>query len=148
MPATREQIMQALLVLCQALPGINAASRRNPGPERLTQVQTPAVFLLESGERYERRDVSLPPTRILRVTAIFYVDVGTAEALAPTTPLNNILDAFDAALVSDFGATGRFTLGGLVNSCVVTGEVEKAPGDITGKSLAAVPLEITMGSPR
>jgi hypothetical protein len=54
------------------------------------------------------------------------------------------LDRLDQALAPDNLLTGRCTLGGMVYSCIMDGDVEKAPGDVTGKSLAVVPISIVL----
>ena len=93
-------------------------------------------------EAFDRAAVSLPAKIILHVLAIIYVDVGTDENAVPDSVLNPLLDTLSASLVPDSPQTGRCTLNGLVQSVMIDGEIEKAPGDITGKGLAVVPIQI------
>lgn len=140
--ATREQIVTALLALLQGCGDFVTVSRRNRSPDTVGPVQSPALFLLEEKEDYIRKSEALPPVRRLRVSAVFYNDVGQNFNVAPSTAINNALDQLDALLAPDNLSYGTFTLGGLVKSLMISGEVEKAPGDRTGKSIAVVPIVI------
>lgn len=142
--ATREQIMTALLAVLSSTGDFVTISRRNRSPDSIGPAQSPALFLLDSSEEYERKSPSVWPIRRMKVKAIFYNDVGNDQNVIPSTAINNILDALDLAFQSDSASTGRFTLGKLVQSCMIDGEVEKAPGEITGKSIAVVPIEIVI----
>lgn len=143
MATTREQVMVALLALLSGTGNFVTISRRNRSPESLGPALTPALFLLEDGEEYEIKSVSLPPIRHLLVSAIFYNDIGADQVAIPATAINNALDNLDAALAPTT-PTGLTTLGGLAYSVKITGEVKKAPGDKTGKSLAIVPIRVIM----
>ena len=142
--ATREQVMNALLALLKATGSFVTISRRNRNPEGLAPSQSPALFLVEALEEYSRPSPTVQPKRALVVKAIFYNDVGPDENAIPSTPINNALDALDVALKPDDPATNRFTLGGLVFSAMIEGTIEKASGDVTGKSLAVVPIKIVL----
>ena len=143
MSAARETIMAALFAKLKAIPGLTTASRRNRAPEQIVPALSPALFLLEDGEDYAPRSAPLPPKRRLMPKVVFYNDIGTDLNAVPATAINQLLDALDAAL-SPNDPSNLFTLGGLVDSVVVQGEVKKAPGDVTGKSVAIVPLVITL----
>lgn len=142
--ATREQAMTALLALLAATAQFVTIGRRNRDPESLSPAESPALFLVEHSENYDRKSRSLPAIRRLHVKAIFYNDSGDNTDVIPSTPINNALDSLDLALKPDSPMTGAFTLGGLVTSLMIDGEIEKAPGDVTGKSLAVVPLVIEL----
>ena len=146
MSASRETILNALLTLAGTVTGISAAntSRRNRAPEDITPAQCPALFVLESGDEYERPSPSLPPKRHLMVSLAIYNDVGAANLnLIPTAAINNALDALDAAL-KPTDPSGLFTLGGLVSYVVIEGEARRSPGDRTGKAVAIVPLRVML----
>jgi hypothetical protein len=140
--ATREQIMQALLLLLAGTGNFVTVGRRNNDPEGLGPSQTPALFLFEHSEEFHRPSANLPPVIKLKVLAIFYADTGPDVNAIPSAPVNNALDALQTALLPDNRETGFFTLGGLVYGLYVEGEIMKAPGDKTGKSLAIVPITI------
>jgi hypothetical protein len=142
MLASRESVMDALLSLLALTGDFVTIGRRNRDPETLDVDESPALFLVEHSETYERTSPSLPPKRVLNVRAVIYDDVGADETAIPSTHVNNALDNLDAALAPDNALTGACTLGGLVESVRIEGDVEKAPGDVTGKSLAVVPIKI------
>jgi hypothetical protein len=139
--ATREEIATALLAKLAATGAFVMYGRRLLGPESIPQNQTPALCLVDANELYESQARNLPSKRMLMLDAIVYVDVGSDVNAVPATPLNNALDAIDTALKADSGQ-GFCTLGGKVHSAKITGEVQKAPGDVTGKGLAIVPIEV------
>jgi hypothetical protein len=142
--ATREQILNALLAVLTTTGSFALVSRRDRAPEQIGPGQSPALFLIDKGEHYERKSLNLPPIRTLRVEAIFYNDVGADLNLIPTTIVNNALDALDAAMAPDNPRTGLFTLGGLCYSCLISGEMPKVSGAKTGKGGAIVPIEIEL----
>lgn len=140
----REQIMQGLLTLLATTAEFKVAARRNPSPETLSPAVSPALFLLEDSEEYHRQSAALPPRRTLRVSVALYNDVGPDPNAIPSTAINNALDNIDALLLPDNPVVGRCTLGGLVYSAMIDGEIKKAPGDKTGKSAAIVPLALVV----
>lgn len=140
--ATREEIMAALLALLQNCGDFVTVSRRNRSPEVLGPELSPAVFLLEAEEDYAEKSQTVPCVRTLNVSIVFYNDVGPNENAIPSTAINNALDQLDTLTQPDDDAFNTFTLGGLVKSARVKGKIIKAPGDVTGKSLAVVPFMI------
>jgi hypothetical protein len=141
--ATREQIFEALLAALATTAAFKLVSRRDRAPDSVGPGQSPALFLIESGEKYDRPSPSLPPKRTLYVDAIFYNDVGAAPNAIPLTVVNAALDALDAAL-QPTSPTGFFTLGGFAYAVFVDGEVKKSTGAMTGKAGAVVPISILL----
>ena len=144
MSVTREQVMTALLGLISTSAEYKLVSRRNRAPETITPALSPALFLLEDAESYVRRSPSLPPIRTLTAKAVIYNNVGPNPNLIPTTVVNQALDALDALFVRDNASNGFCTLGGLVYSATIEGEIVKAPGDQTGVALAIVPIKLQL----
>lgn len=142
--ATREQIITALFNLLQASAEFVTAGRRNTDPEGLSSAQTPALFLVEDVDKWDRSaGYNNPAKREMRLFAILYNDVGTSNpSLVPNTIINNALDAIEAAMVPDDVINDTFTLGRLVQSCTIDGESQRSSGDTTGKALAVVPIRI------
>jgi len=138
--ATREAIMEALLKQLAASGEFATVGRRNPGVETIPADNTPALLLLEAKETFDRPSPMLPPKRTLHALAAIYYDVGNSQTAIPASIINGLLDGFETALAPD--ASGRCTLGDLVFSAMIDGEIEKAPGDRTGKGLAIVPIAI------
>jgi hypothetical protein len=142
--ATREAILSALLALIAGSGSFVTTGRRNRAPETLGPALCPAVVLVKAGEDYERRAPNLPPIITLAATAFFYNDVGKDPNAIPETLINNALDALDRLMLPDNPRTGYFTLGGIVTSCMVSGRSRASAGEVTGKSMAVVPLEIIL----
>jgi hypothetical protein len=142
--ATREQVMEALLKLLSGSGSFKTTGRRLRNPETIPTEQTPALILIKEKELYVRASASLPPKRILHVSAVVYFDVGNDQTAIPDSVINPLLDGFDTSMVPDNWGKGTCTLGGLVESARIDGEVELAPGDKTGKGLAFVPIMIVM----
>jgi hypothetical protein len=143
---TREAAIGALFTrLCGAY-AFTQTTRRLASPETIAAPGEPALALVPQpvGEIYHAPSPNVPPIRKLALFAIVYVDAGADPNEIPETLLNPIKDAIDAALVADNPTTGRCTLGGLVYSVRIQGNVEGAPGDKTGKGLAVIPIEIVL----
>lgn len=139
---TREMIMEALQTRLQAAYAFSAVTRRNLSPETIVSAGQSALVLVKHHENYHRPSPAGPSRRTLTVMAIVYIDVGAAANAIPDAVLNPIQDAIDAALYPDDLQRGTCTLGGLVYSVMISGEVIAAPGDKTGKGLACIPIEI------
>lgn len=144
MAASREAIMAALFTLLSGLPGLVTTGRRLRDPENLDPTATPALFLVEHQEEYERPDTNLPPIRRLKALALLYADAGTDQTVVPASAINGLLDAIDAALKPDSLFSGKQTLGGLVDAVVIDGEVRRASGDVSGKAMAVIPIMILL----
>ncbi len=141
---TREQVYDALLDLLKGVTGIKAATRRRRPYNYFTEDNTPALMLVEWKENYYRKSASLPPTRTLTVAAMIINVVGNNQTALPTTPVNDALDAIDAALKPNAVSNGLVHLGVGAYAVYIAGEVEKAPGDITGTAIASIPISIIL----
>ena len=144
MTTTREQAIGALFTILATAAEFKTVGRRNRDPEGLAPSLCPALFLLEHSETYKRPSPNLAPIRTMHLSAVVYHDVGTDENAIPSAMINNILDQVDILLKPDDPMRNAMTLGGLVSSVVIDGENPRAPGDITGKSLAIVQIKITL----
>ena len=144
MSVSREQVMQALLAKLETSGDFKLVGRRNRNPDTIGADNSPALILVEHTEGYRNPSTHQPSIRRLMVRAIVYNDVGGDDNAIPSSAINGILDAIDGLFVPDNMMTGQFTLGGLVQSAVIDGTVVKAPGDMTGKGLAIVPITIVL----
>ncbi|QAY96707.1 hypothetical protein CWB41_14005 [Methylovirgula ligni] len=137
----REEIYEALLEKLQKLTGFKEVTRRKRPGNYWNVKNTPALVLAQAGQDYERKSVNLPPTRRLTVYAILYnvIDPNDQNSL-PETPINNALDAIDAALKPQPYGLGQETLGGIVDAVYSEGKVQEAPGDFTGQAIAILPI--------
>lgn len=141
MAATREQVMAALFTRISASGTFQTKGRRLLDPENIGDGSYPAFFLVEANETYDRPSTSLPAVHRMDAWVVIYTS-STGDNDVPATQVNNALDAIDAAMVVDNAISNQFTLGGLVKSCVVEGEVLRANGDKLGKTVTAVPIKI------
>jgi hypothetical protein len=140
---TREQVVAALFTILSASSEFVTTGRRNTNPENLGPTQTPALFLVEGVDKWDRTaGYNELAKRELKLYAIVYNDVGTNDGAVPNTAINNALDAIEAAMVPDDIVNGVFTIGRLVQSCTIDGESQRSSGDTTGKALAVVPIRI------
>lgn len=143
--ATREQIMAALFTVLSGTSTFITKGRRNRDPEGLKPAQTPALFLVEHDDEWNRKTgINAPAVRLLNAKAILYIDTGADENAIPSTFINNALDSMEAAFAPDNLVLGTFTLGGLVRACHLDGTSTRASGDVTGKGLVVVPIRILM----
>lgn len=136
--------MAALLAKLKASGDFKSVGRRNRNPDTIGAESTPALMLVEHSEQYRNPSTHQPAIRKLMVKAIVYFDVGGDDNAIPSAVINPILDEIDRLFRPDNATTGQFTLGGLVQSAVIEGTVLKAPGDLTGKGLASVPITLTL----
>lgn len=103
----------------------------------------PALFLRDADEQLVYNNIILQEQTI-NAEVWIYSKAGENPDIAPITGLNNLLDAVQAALSPDSPMTGRFTLGGLVHWCRLSGKIEKTPGDLDGQAIAVADVEITV----
>ncbi len=101
----------------------------------------PALYLRDPDE-----DLQWPNIILLQQTIKAEVwilsNAGADPDFAPIIALNNLLDAVQSAFIPDDPMQQRFTLGGLVHWCRMSGKVEKWPGDIDGQAVARAEVEI------
>jgi hypothetical protein len=140
--ATREQVMAALFVLLSASSTFKTSGRRLRDPESVNGGDRPALFVIEANENYDRQASNVPAKHYMHVWAIIYTDVGDDDTAIPATQINAALDALDTAMKPDNTISRQLTLGGLVQSCIIDGEVMRASGDVNGKGVTAVPIKI------
>lgn len=142
--ASRETIITALFNALAASASFRTVTRRNRDPEGLAPAETPALILVETFDKWGRGSgYNQLAQREIRLAAMIYNDVGPNDPNAiPSAPVNNAIDAFEALMQPDNWQTETFTLGGLVQACLIDGETQRASGDTTGKALAVVPIRI------
>jgi len=138
---SRESIMAALFALVSGSASFVTSSRRLQLWTELSAAETPAIFMAEREEQYDRKGEGLPPVVTLNVDLYIYTKPGLDSGMTPSSVLNPLLDAIDAALAPNT-VTGRQTLGGLVSHCRIEGKLFKDPGDIDGDGMAIVPIKI------
>lgn len=101
----------------------------------------PALFLRDSDEDMEYLNGILQKQTI-NAEVWIYSKAGADPDIAPVTALNNLLDAVQSVFEPDDFISGRFTLGGLVEWCRLSGSIMKEPGDLDGQAIAIADVEI------
>ena len=71
-----------------------------------------------------------------------YSNLGLNPNVAPAIGLNNLIAAVKAAMAPDDPLQQRYTIGGLVMWCRISGRIEKDTGDLDGQAIAKIPVEI------
>jgi hypothetical protein len=143
----REAIYNALLAQLATSAAFLTVSRKPLTPDQLTPDMQPCLMLEEVKETAEPRPRGLPAKWTLDVDlGIYYYFESQPETPgvydpSPSTMLNNLIGAVEAALAPD-PATGLQTLGGLVSHCWIEGEVVKSPAYLQGQGAAIVPVKI------
>lgn len=103
--------------------------------------EQPALFVRDADED---ADYTQGQWQQLTVSAEvwIYSNLGENPAIAPITGLNNLLDALQATMAPDDPQQYRYTMGGLVFWCRISGRILKDPGDLDGQAIAKIPVEI------
>ncbi|MGO9622367.1 MAG: hypothetical protein ACLPT6_13305 [Desulfobaccales bacterium] len=138
----REAIYSALFALVSSIPGIVTASRRLVHWTDVPAVEQPAIYQAEMREGARRVGRGYPAKWTLGVSLFLYVNVGNDKNAVPSMILNPLIDAVVAQLEASASQEEQ-TLGGLVSSCHVDGEILIAEGGALGPQAAAlIPVEI------
>jgi len=152
MIVSRETIYAATFARIAALKGtvIQDCSRKLIHWEDLQPSQMPFVCQVQMPERGDYKLMQGVPTKWNgRISYVIYVSSAGDSDLVPSTAMNNVVDAIEAAF-SPFKSNGqrntdeqqgRCTLGGLVHDIRVFGEVELDDGSLGTQSVAIVPVE-------
>jgi hypothetical protein len=142
---TRKAVAAALLAQL-APPGspfTGSVGRRLRDPEGSAQPGQPGLFLIKPHERFDRSKSMLPPKRDLHFLAVIYTDVSNDQTLIPADIIDDLIDYVEGQLAPDT-ATGRQTLAGLVQSVMIDGDINFAPGDDIGKGETVIPIRVTL----
>lgn len=104
----------------------------------------PALFQFEGGtDPYTWR--ATPADRIRKLVARWFVYLDAKDpSIVASSQINDILDAFDAAMDPPSGNRGLNTLGGTCSMARITGVPLKDPGDLDGDGMIIVEIEITL----
>lgn len=137
---TREAIFAALFVKVSSVAGIKTSSRKLKHWSDVAPADKPALFQAQ-GEEMATAGYRVPTKWMLHASLYVYVHQATIGTDVPSTALNNLLDAIEAALAPD-AATGEQTLGGLVSHCRINGKVETDEGVLGDEAVAIIPIEI------
>lgn len=101
----------------------------------------PAIFVRDGEEELEYANIILQ-RQLIKAEVWIYSNFGQDPDVPPIVGLNNLLDAVQAAFQADNPMTGKFTIGGLVEWCRMSGKITKDPGDLDGQAIAMAEVEI------
>ncbi len=138
----RESIYRALWELAAASGAFATASRRLKHWSDVSPAEQPALFMSEKGSVAKVKALGTPV--VWSLYADLYVYAHSSDPYcAPSTILNPLLDAVEAAL-SPVPATGIQDLGlpGQVQHAYIAGKVETDEGTLGDQAIAIVPVEI------
>lgn len=144
---TRKAVAAALLAQLNASSAFPTVGRRLTDPTTIGDGNYPGLFLIKPTERTERASGSLPSKRIMEFYACVYTNVGDDQNAIPADAIDDLLDVIDIALApgpADQLRGGRQTLGGLVENCIVDGNIDIGPNDVLAKGQAVVPITVTL----
>jgi hypothetical protein len=139
----REGIYAALFSKFDGITGIPTKSRRLMHWIDVPAVQQPALFQAQKSEIVVQSR-GLPPKWQLDLDLYLYVHAGDDPGSVPTTVLNPLIDAIEAALAPDNVKDGQnvLTLGGLVSHCWISGQIQTDEGALGAQSIAIIPVTI------
>lgn len=141
----REEIAAALFERLQSAALFRTAGRRLLHWTEVAPADQPALFLGTAKETHEPLGRGDEIKRTLRFTVWVYVHGDGAHDAVPSTQLNAILDAFEAALSPQPMVdrdTGTCTLGGLVHDCQIEGEIDTDEGLLGAQGYAQIPIVV------
>ncbi len=138
---TREAIFLALFAKMQTISGIVMSSRRLQNVQDMDPVSLPAGFQLQ-GKQSIKYKGSVPAANDWYASWIFY-GYSADPSIAPSTSLNNIIDAACTILQPPV-ENNRQTLGGLVEYAAVEGDIEIFEGVLGDRAVAILPIRIIL----
>ena len=138
----REPIYAALFALLSGAAPFVTASRRLRHWDAVDPAEQPALFQVQKRETAKEAEGS--PTVWRAEIDIYLYCQAPDDETAPSTVLNPLLDAIEAALVPSGAdlAIGTQSLGGLVKHCWIAGAIETDEGALGGQAVAIIPIEI------
>jgi hypothetical protein len=138
----REWIYSALWELGANAAGFASANRRLRHWADVSPAEQPALFMSEKGGQAAVKKLGAPI--VWTLYADFYVYAhSSGPYLPPTTVLNPLLDALEAALAPS-PTTGIQNLGlpEMVQHAYISGKVQTDEGVLGDQAIAIVPVEI------
>jgi hypothetical protein len=141
----REPVYGALFALLAGCAGFTTASRRLRHWSDVAAAEQPALFIAQKSETAEQKR-GLPTQWTCDIDAYVYCHAPD-ELTPPTTALNPLLDAIEAALAPQAGgdlAANVQSLGGLAYQAWINGKIETDEGTLGGQSVAIVPIRIVV----
>jgi hypothetical protein len=133
----RELVYAALYARLLTIPGIVTTSRKLMHWADVTEF--PAMFQAQKSETVSKTkgvDTKLE----MMVDVYVYVKVEDGQPSSPA--LNDMLDKVAAAIAPIPGSDNKQTLGGLVEDCVLRGQILTDEGTLGELAVAIIPIQI------
>ena len=142
----REQIYSALFaglqsVLLSPAGPFKTVSRRWQDPTQLSPADRPSLYQVQKDELISTSVNGLPLHAKLAVDLVLYTAGDSEPNSVPSSELNTLLDAVEAALRSATPGIAQ-SLGGKVSHCRIEGKIEIIENVQGSMALAIVPVEI------
>lgn len=137
----REAAYAALFARVSTVRGFQTVSRQLKAWADVPQPDQPALFVAQ-GKQIAEAIADNMPTR-WKLTAELYVYVLNNDPglVLSCTTLNDLVDAIEAVLRPTPGFE-RQTLGGVVEHCRISGDIETDEGVLGAQAVAIIPIEI------
>jgi hypothetical protein len=142
----REQIYSALFatlqgaLLAPAGP-FRIVSRRWQDPSQLSPADRPALYQVQKDELIGTGTNGLPIHAKLNLDLVLYTAGDSEPGSVPSTELNSLLDAVEAAIRNATPGIAQ-SLGGKVSHCRIEGKIEVVENVQGAMALAVVPIEV------
>ena len=142
----REQIYSALFAVLQGAllsPAgpFKTVSRRWQDPSQVSPADRPSLYQVQKEELAGTGVNGLPLTARMTVDLVLYTAGDSEPNSVPSTELNTLLDAVEAAVRSATPGIAQ-SLGGKVSHCRIQGKIEIVENVQGFMALAVVPVEI------
>jgi len=146
MISPREQIYSALFAILQgallAPAGpFKTVSRRWQDPSQLSPADRPSLYQVQKDELIATGVNGLPLRGRLNLDLVLYTSGDSEPNSVPSTELNSLLDAVEAAIRGVPPGMAQ-SLGGKVSHCRIEGKIEIVENVQGAMALAIVPVEI------
>ncbi len=147
MTTPREQIYSALLTTLQSAllsPAgpFKTVSRRWQDPAQISPADRPALYQVQRDELARTSNINaIPIAWRATVDLVLYTAGDAAPNVVPSTELNSLLDAVEAAIKTATPGLAQ-SLGGKVSHCRIEGKIEIVENVQGAMALAVVPVEI------
>lgn len=138
MYSARESIYSALFAKLQGVGGFTTVSRRLKHWGDVPSGDQPALYMAQRKE-HAATTPGLETVFELHVDLYLYANTQGDASLSPSTILNPLIDAVLAAINFD-PITNKQTLGGLVEYCVVDGEIATDEGVLGDQGVVIIPI--------
>ncbi|HEU5413982.1 MAG TPA: hypothetical protein VFW31_09505 [Candidatus Angelobacter sp.] len=142
----REQIYSALFSVLQSAllsPAgpFKTVSRRWQDPTQISPADRPALYQVQKDELATTAVTGLPVNWRTTVDLVLYTTGDNDPTAVPSTELNSLLDAAEAAIRSAVPGLAQ-SLGGRVSHCRIQGKIEIVENVQGTMAMAVVPVEI------